>query len=714
MASATINPNSFAAHIRDPNVPLRPFFTPPTNEPSLPFPGYDFPRLYTITHRLKLQFDNPEGIPARQRVLSMPLEDFMFFKNLVSVIETSRRGTAPSGVEDTENRGFIKINYEILLLLISRLKKFSAKVQLEEFYRVVSVIEDFGNIETCLIKQYANVAGRETLFKLLYALDKAFEKWIYNLLEHTKSVGTSKWNQYFVEYRNELRQDLLQFTTNAEHVNICFAVQPSIVNKTASSQSTSAFGRRSRDFYVTVRNNFMLCADYVGMYIPLDVHIFFQYLQHCGEIVCEKYKTVESLAELADALGDVGLSPFETFSKSQAKVFLLLLKSYCALTKEVTSNNVVQGMVAVARGYQYTLTREEENHRIIQIAYKVIAKAEKEARRKDLSAKNKEQRVRFQSGLLSTLDALFNGPVKAQPLSPIVEGKEESNGGTPEDPFGDDDPRFLRGDATFTSVGVTPGQKIERSILRNVYHDLRDIARNDPIYAIPIIYSFIYAGALKKNPATVTRKVIENGQLIPSLKKLWNETEVTPELKNIMNSFIELDEKKLAYNMLIVPAFMKKHNIKMPTIKEISEYSKEKAPPLVAKYKKTVNAYKFSGGVILGGVMNQQLDISDSMKNMTKSQKEVEELNKEFGPDELAQLKQLLRAKAELDAQRREATEQVTGYSKHLEEKELEEKKEEKEPEKKRETDSKKPPPIVPLPGSSKFFKSASKFLSSK
>jgi len=571
MASATLNPNSFSAHLRSPNVPLRPFFTPPTNEPTLPFPGYDFLRLDTITARLKRQFDdpNPTGIPARQRVLSMPIEDFMFVKNLISVIETSRRGTAPSDAEDTEteNRGFIKINYEILLLLISRLKKFPARVQLEEFYRIISVIEDFGNIETCLIKQYANVAGRDTLFKLLYALDKAFEKWIYNLLDHTKSVGTSKWNQYFVEYRNELRQDLLQFTINAEHVNICFAIQPSIVNKTTASQSSSAFGRRSRDFYVNVRNNFILVADYVGMYLPVDTHLFMQYLQNCGDYLCTYHKTISSLADLAEALGDIGVTAFESFTKTQSKVFLDLLRSYCALKLEASSNNIVQGMVAVTRGYKLYLDIPETNRRIHQVAQRMVANQERIARNKKLSAEKRKEAEKYKSVLFTAVNYVKQLPtIIEEAEAEEAEEFHNQSGGM----FGDDS--HVRGDATFTGVRAGPSLKIQHQMQSHTQKDMISLAKDKPEYAALIVGALIYSASLNRNPLSLIRSTLnakyfsKNPLALQQFIKTNKKTKPPVEypVNEILMSFIDVCGYKLAYNIgTAAPKFIKKHGIKI-------------------------------------------------------------------------------------------------------------------------------------------------------
>ena len=576
MASATLNPHSFTAYVRDPNVPLRPFFTAPTNEPTLPFPGYDFPRLDIITGRLKRQFDdpNPNGIPARQRVLSMPIEDFMFVKNLVLIIETSRRSTAPSGVEDseTENRGFIKINYEILLLLISRLKKFPPRVQLEEFYRIISVIEDFGNIETCLMKQYANVAGRDTLFKLLYALDKAFEKWIYNLLDHTKSVGTSKWNQYFVEYRNELRQDLLQFTTNAEHVNICFAIQPSIVNKTTASQSSSAFGRRSRDFYMNVRNNFILVADYVGMYLPVDTHLFMQYIQNCGDYLCTYHKTISSLADLAEALGDVGVTAFESFTKTQSKVFLDLLRSYCALKLEASSNNIVQGMVALTRGYKLYLDIPETNRRIHQVAQRMVANQERIARNKKLSAEKRKEVEKYKSVLFTAFNYFTQLPTiieEAEAEEAEAEKAEElhnKSGGM----FGDDS--HVRGDATFTGVRAGPSLKIQHQMQSHTQKDMISLAKDKPEYAALIVGALIYSASLNRNPLSLIRSTLnakyfsKNPLALQQFVKTNKKTKLPVEypVNEILMSFIDVCGYKLAYNIgTAAPKFIKKHGIKI-------------------------------------------------------------------------------------------------------------------------------------------------------
>jgi hypothetical protein len=366
MASATFNPNSFSAHLRDPSIQTGPMFNAPTYEPTLPFPAYDFPRFNIISERLRRQYETNEGVRPSERVMSMPFEDFAFFKNLVSVVESSRPGRA-SGEERPANRGFIRINYEILLLLITRLQKFPSRVQLEEFYKVVSVIEDFGNIEHCLITQYSISSrsrrgrptnrDRQTLYNLLYALDKTFENWIYNLLDHTKSVGTTQWNKYFTEYREQLKTELLQFSNNDEHVNICFAVQPSIVANVVASQSQSAFGRRTQDFYMIMRNNFILLCDYVGLNIPLDTHIFFQYVENCAAYICQYSKTIESIVDLAKALGESDLEAFSTFTHAQKIVFFQLLRTYCALKESQSVRTIADAAAASVRAKNVALNR---------------------------------------------------------------------------------------------------------------------------------------------------------------------------------------------------------------------------------------------------------------------------------------------------------------------------------------------------------------------
>jgi hypothetical protein len=550
----------FSEGLINPNI--RPF-SERVYEQALPFPGYDFPRLHSVTERLKRQYDNPGEIRAADRVLTMPLQDFMFFKNLVSVIETSRHGTAPEN--PLENKGFIKINYQILLLLISRLKRFPARQQLEEFYKVVAVIEDFGNIEACLVAQYKSrgtAESRETLYKLLYALDKSFEKWIYDLLEHTKSIGTSQWNKYFVEYRNELRLVLLQFTNNVEHVNICFTVEPTIVSKTKESISQSPLGRRTRDFYAKLRNNFILVCDYVGLNIPIDTHIFFQYLQNCGEYLCNYYKTIDSLADLGEALGSVGLNAFKSFTKKQAKVFLDLLKSYCALREEVSSNNVVQGLVAITRGYGSLLTKEEYDRKVLESAKRIAAKKEKDA--KKLSGADKEKTIEYRSTLLSTIHNFKEGNIRLPTIT--VESVESLHGG--DEPEAKDEEK-VKGPATFATQHANPGVKEQRGLVRDAYHGLLKKAKEDPLYGTMALGIFLYASSLRRNPLTLIRLRAQNELAKFDKPKIRLKKDGTPRkvreseqitTNEILYAFVDISKWRLAYNVTVVaPKHMKKH-----------------------------------------------------------------------------------------------------------------------------------------------------------
>ena len=556
----------FSEGLINPNIRAYPFSSR-EYEPTLAFPGYDFPRLHRITERLKRQYDNPGEIQAADRVLSMPLQDFMFFKNLVSVIETSRPGTVPANQRENplENKGFIKINYQILLLLISRLKRFPSHQQLEEFYKVVAVIEDFGNIEACLIAQYKSrgtTQSREILYKLLYALDKSFEKWIYNLLEHTKSIGTSQWNQYFVEYRNELRLELLQFSNNAEHVNICFSIEPTIVSKTKESISQSPLGRRTRDFYAKLRNNFILVSDYVGLNVPISTHIFFQYLQNCGQFLCDYYKPIDSLADLGEALGSVGLNAFQSFTKKQANVFLNLLKSYCALREEVSTNNVVQGLVAITRGYKFYLDKPEYDRKALETAKRIAEKKEKEA--KKLLGADKEKAIRYKSTFITTINSLRDGNIQ---LPTITEESVESlHGG---DETESKNGEKVHGPTTFATQHAGPGVKEQRAITRDSYYELLKKAKEDPLYGTIALGVFIYASSLKRNPLTLMRKTVEARYFHEAPKVIRYKKNGEPRkqrlpeeysLNEILYSFVDVSKWRALYNITVVaPKHMAKH-----------------------------------------------------------------------------------------------------------------------------------------------------------
>jgi hypothetical protein len=556
-------PNSFAAHLRDPGLQPGPIFNAPTYEPTLPFPAYDFPRFNIISERLRRQYETPGGVRPSERVMSMPLEDFAFFKNLVSVIESSRPGRA-SGEGRPTNRGFIKINYEILLLLITRLQKFPSKVQLEEFYKVVSVIEDFGNIEHCLITQYPTTPAsrrgvsanpnRETLYNLLYALDKTFENWIYNLLDHTKSVGTTQWNKYFTEYREQLKTELLQFTntTNAEHVNICFTVQPSIVANVIASQSQLALGRRTQDFYMTIRNNFILLCDYVGLSVPIDTHIFFQYVENCAAYICEYSKTIESLVDLAKALGESDLEAFSTFTHAQKIVFFQLLRTYCALKQSQSVRTIADAAAASVRAKNEALNKAEFNKTVQAVAERIV-------KNKERITKSTEETKQFKSAFFNSLNSLTKGHLstiteKSHSTSPK---QSPSQGGTID---------------TF-SQARKPTTREQHAAQTDAAKMIINNAKDNALYTTLALAVFIYAASLKRNPLTLIRKTVEARYLheAPRVTKLKKDGTPrkprAPEqhtMEEIIDSFTDLSKWKLLYNISVVaPRYIANHGLKI-------------------------------------------------------------------------------------------------------------------------------------------------------
>jgi len=560
--AAAPTPNSFAAHLRNPALQPGPLFNAPTYEPTLPFPAYDFPRFNIISERLRRQYETPGGVRPSERVMSLSLEDFAFFKNLVSVIETSRPGRA-QGEGRPKNRGFIKINYEILLLLITRMKKFPARIQLEEFYKVVSVIEDFGNIEHCLITQYSTGSvsrrgiptnpNRETLYNLLYALDKAFENWIYNLLDHTKSVGTTQWNKYFTEYREQLKTDLLQFTNNTEHVNICFAVQPSIVAAaTATAQSQSTFNRRTQDFYMTMRNNFILLCDYVGLNVPIDTHIFFQYVENCAAYICEYSKTIESLIDLAKALGESDLEAFSTFTHAQKIVFFQLLRTYCALKQSQSVRTIADAAAASIRAKNEVLNKAEFNKKVEAVAQRIV---ENEKR----ITKKKEETKQFNSSFFNLINKVTEGKLATIAEEPYSTSPKQSpsQGGTVD--------TFSQTRKPTTREQHAAQTDAAKMILHN--------AKDNALYTTLALAVFIYAASLKRNPLTLIRKTVEARYLheAPRVTKLKKDgtprKSRAPEqhtMEEIIDAFTDLSKWKLLYNITVVaPRYVANHGLKI-------------------------------------------------------------------------------------------------------------------------------------------------------
>ena len=553
-------PNSFAAHLRDPDVQTGPIFNAPTYEPTLPFPAYDFPRFNIISERLRRQYETPGGVRPSERVMSMPLEDFAFFKNLVSVIESSRPGRA-SGEGRPANRGFIKINYEILLLLITRLQKFPSKVQLEEFYKVVSVIEDFGNIEHCLITQYPVSSryhrgtptnrDRQTLYNLLYALDKTFENWIYNLLDHTKSVGTTQWNKYFTEYREQLKTELLQFTNNAEHVNICFVVQPSIVANVVASQSQSALGRRTQDFYVIMRNNFILLCDYVGLNVPIDTHIFFQYVENCAAYICQYSKTIESIVDLAKALGESDLEAFSTFTHAQKIVFFQLLRTYCALKESQSVRTIADAAAASVRAKNVALNRIEFSKKVEAVAQRIV---ENEKR----ITKSTEETKQFNSAFFNSLNSLKGRLSTITEESRSTSSKQSPSQGGTIDTF---------------SQARKPTTREQHAAQTDAAKMIINNAKDNALYSTLAMAVFVYVASLKRNPLTLIRKTVEARYLheVPRVTKLKKDGTPrkprAPEqhtMEEIIDSFTDLSKWKLLYNITVVaPRYIANHGLKI-------------------------------------------------------------------------------------------------------------------------------------------------------
>ena len=604
----------FAAHLRNPDVQLAPIFNAPTYEPTLPFPAYDFPRFNIISERLRRQYETSERVRPSERMMSMPLEDFTFFKSLVSVIESSRPGRAQREGRQS-NRGFIKINYEILLLLITRLQKYPSRVQLEEFYKVVAVIEDFGNIEHCLITQYPTSSrrgtstNRETLYNLLYALDKAFENWIYNLLDHTKSVGTTQWNKYFTEYREQLNTELLQFTNNAAHVNICFAVQPSIVANVVASQSQSPLGRRTQDFYMTIRNNFILLSDYVGLNVPIDTHIFFQYVQNCAAYICEYSKTIESIVDLAKALGEADLQAFSTFTHTQKIVFFQLLRTFCALKESQSVKTIADAAAASIRAKNVVLNKVEFNKKVEAVAERIVENNERKA-------KSKAEAKEFNSSFFNLINRVTDGKLETiAKESKSSSSQKRAAAAAAEQTEGGAVDAFAQSRKPLTREQHATTTDAAKMIIQNV--------KDDPLYTTVAIGFFIYAASLKRNPFTLIRKTVDARYLheAPRMTKLKKDGTPrkprAPEqytMEEIIDSFTDLSKIKLAHNIFsVAPRYIASHGLKILPVAATVGWMQAKSMEQLIEMKE-----EFRRGLDQLVDFRQQHELEDAEDNATE------------------------------------------------------------------------------------------------
>ena len=338
---------------------------PAATPDSLPFPAYDFPKLAQLTQNLRRQYENP-GRGPRWRPLQLPMADFIYLKGLVTNLRNTVR---PEGSQYQQQAN--PMNFEMFLLLIVRLKGFSREHQLHEFYKIVTVMEDFSNIEECLITQYKH--GQE-LYILLDILDHTFEDWLYHLLKKTEGLGTYSWNKQFAVYREELRLRFTQFTRTTKwpgheaRINRCLAPNTKAVTTQKRTEAALSVPNRASRFYRTMRDEFMFTCHLVGTEIPARYTLTFQFIESLGSTICDSRVTLNSVMSLIALM-------FPEHSTNTALI-VALLRFYCKTTSEIEANEVVQLMIA---GYKYSQATPKESKAKKAEGPKIVTTAEIEA-----------------------------------------------------------------------------------------------------------------------------------------------------------------------------------------------------------------------------------------------------------------------------------------------------------------------------------------------
>ena len=348
------------------------------NIEKLKFPAYDFPKLHEIIMDLDKQHREPGS--SNREFLGIKLDDFIFIRGLVAKINSELKGTNRNLFEGTTTGN---INYETFLLLILRMRNFSRKTQETEFMKIVAVMEEFSKIEQCLIAQYKK--GDE-LYKLLYALDNVFENWLYHLIKHTDATGTYSWNKHMNEYKTILRTELSKFTNNQSHLNICLAITNKSYTKYTETKDKSS---RVADFYKTVRNEFMLTCHTIGLNIPIQFKVTFEFIKNLADLICRN-KVRSSIDTILNFLESIG------FHKRESRLVASLIQFYCKSRDEIESNEIIKLMMAAYRYNQPSkkqeTTRSIKNIEKLAIKEKLIPE-DVATNEKSLSPKKEEIKV---------------------------------------------------------------------------------------------------------------------------------------------------------------------------------------------------------------------------------------------------------------------------------------------------------------------------------
>ena len=316
---------------------------PPTAD-YLPFPAYDFPKLAQLTLNLRNQYNNP-GNRERWAPLQLPMHDFIYLKGLVTNLKSKLR---PEGEQYKQQSN--PMNFEMFMLLIIRLKNFTKEQQLREFYKIVTVMENFSQIEECLIARYKH--GPE-LYTLLDILDHTFEEWLYHLLKKTSSLGTYSWNKQFTVYQSVLRERFTQFTSTTgwegheARINQCLGILPNVVYQHEQSERALALPNRVKRFYRTLTNQFMYSCHLLRTEIPARFQLTFAFIESLGNLICERRITIKHALTLIALV-------YPDQAKNTALI-MALLHFHCKSLSEIGANEVLQLMIA---GYTYKLATD--------------------------------------------------------------------------------------------------------------------------------------------------------------------------------------------------------------------------------------------------------------------------------------------------------------------------------------------------------------------
>jgi len=317
----------------------------------LPFPAYEFPKLNELTNSLHTQYNIMSKIEKNNvnSFLNLKFEEYIYLKGLVTQLNSKLKKA--TGLPEDINIRF-SITYESLLLLALRMKSMTIKMQQVEINNIIMVMQDFANIEACLIDKYKET---NKIHNIITALDIVFDNWLYNLFKKTTSVGSYSWRRHFNNSRILLKEELSKFLSNANdknNIERCFDISTEIISekKTTIKQFITS-NSRIKNLYTQMRNEFLFICFQVGAYLPEKFVITFEFIKQCGDLICSSKPTIDNILNFAELL---------KMPKAEIRLFAGLLTFYCNSKKELTSNEIVRFMI-VAHKYKEGSKNKEEN-----------------------------------------------------------------------------------------------------------------------------------------------------------------------------------------------------------------------------------------------------------------------------------------------------------------------------------------------------------------